>query len=93
MADITYIKMTGGEDVVAKFTKNTDGTVTLLESIRLVIQPGFNVAFIPMFPFVADPKNVTLPASAVQYTLPVSEDLKAEFIKKTSGLITVTPNV
>lgn len=93
MADLKYIKMTGGEDVIAKITKNSDGTVTLLDSIRLVMQPNMTVAFIPMFMFAKDEKNVTLPESAIRYTLDPSEDLKAEFLKKTSGLITVAPKV
>lgn len=93
MADVKYIKMTGGEDVVAKFTENSDGTVTFLEPIRLITQPDFSIAFVPMFIFAEDPKNVTLPANSVRYVLPASADLKAEYLKKTSGLITVSPNV
>lgn len=95
MADTKVARLNSGEYIIAKFSENVDGTVTLFEALQFQVVPTGDpgkpgLAFFPAFPFAEDPKTVTLPKDAIHYSMAPNAQIEAAFRERTSGLI--TPN-
>jgi hypothetical protein len=94
MKDVKVARLNSGEYIICKMSDNPDGTVTLFEALGFQMVPSGDstkqgLAFYVAFPFAADPKNVTLPQSAVLYSMEPNAQIESAFVEKTSGLITV----
>ena len=95
MADVKIVRLNSGEYVVCKLSTNSDGTVTLFEALAFQVVPSGDpskpgLAFFMAFPFAEDPKNVTLPSSAIHYAMTPNAQIESVFREKTSGIITPT---
>lgn len=93
MADIKVVRLSSGEYVICRLSENTDGTTTLFDALAFQMVPSGDpstpgLAFFVAFPFAEDPKNVTLPQSAIHYSMPPNSQIEGIFREKTSGLIT-----
>jgi hypothetical protein len=93
MKNVKVARLSSGEYIICKMSENQDGTVTLLESLGFQMVPSGDsskqgLAFYVAFPFAEDPANVTLPQSAVLYSMQPNAQIQSAFIEKTSGLVT-----
>lgn len=93
MADIKIVRLNSGEHVICRVSNNDDGTVTLFDALAFHMVGGHDssspgLAFFPAFPFAQEPQNVTLPSSAIHYSMEPNSQIESVFREKTSGLVT-----
>lgn len=85
--EISTIKLTSGEEVVAKIMKIEDGVLVLRQPVS--IAPSHNGGPPMLVPsmFTAElDKDVIMYGTAISMIAPTRGDIKASYIKATSGI-------
>jgi hypothetical protein len=83
--EINTIKLTSGEEVVAKIMKIEDGMLVLKQPVSIAPGPQ-SMQLVPSM-FTADlDKDVIMYGTAISMIAPTRADIKASYIKATSGI-------
>jgi hypothetical protein len=87
--NVKILKLVTGEEVVGELVSETDSTVTLKNTVALVIQPtqqGLQMGFIPWASTIEG--DVALKKSDVIYSGPAKDDLKNNYSSMFGGIVT-----
>jgi hypothetical protein len=100
MAEQKLVKLRTGEELIANFTNNSNGTVTFFDALAIHLIPTGNpndpmrLALTPAFPLAKNPRNVTIEEANVFWVLDPDDSLAAEHrritVQQTTGLILPT---
>ena len=83
--EISTIKLTSGEEVVAKIIKIADGMLIIKQPVS--IAPGPNAPQLVPSMFTAElDQEVIMYATAIAMIAPTRGEVKASYIKATSGI-------
>jgi len=83
--EINTIKLTSGEEIVAKIMKIEDGVLVLRHPVSIAPGPQ-NMQLVPsMFTAELD-KDVIMYGSAIAMIAPTRDDIKTSYIKATTGI-------
>ena len=83
--EINTIKLTSGEEVVAKIVKIADGMLVIKQPVSIAPGPQ-NMQLVPSM-FTADlDQEVIMYATAIAMIAPTRGEIKASYIKATSGI-------
>jgi hypothetical protein len=87
------MKTSLGEDLLGDLSENIDGSVTIKKPCLVVIggteQGGFSIRLFPYLPF-AEQKEFTFRKEQVFFQYEAALDLKNEYIRLNSGIVTPT---
>jgi hypothetical protein len=85
--EISTIKLTSGEEVVAKIMKIEDGMLVVKQPVSIGPNPNGGAPMLIPSMFTAEmDKDVILYASAISMVAPTRSDVKTAYIKATSGI-------
>jgi hypothetical protein len=85
--EISTIKLTSGEEVVAKIMKIDDGVLVIKQPVSIGPNPnGGSPVLMPSMFTVEMDKDVILYGSAISMVAPTREDVKVAYIKATTGI-------
>lgn len=83
--EINTIKLNSGEEVVAKIVKIADGMLVIKQPVSIAPGPQ-NMQLVPSM-FTADlDQEVIMYATAIAMIAPTRGEIKASYIKATSGI-------
>ena len=89
--DVRVLKLVTGEEIVAEFVSETTDTITVKNTLSLIIQPsqqGVGYAFVPWCPMVEGDKTIRLEKTL--FTAKATEEFLTAFIlSDVSGGITI----
>ena len=85
--EINTIKLTSGEEVVAKIMKVADGMLVVKHPVSIGPSPAGGAPMLVPSMYTAEmDKDVILYASAISMVAPTREDVKVSYIKATTGI-------
>lgn len=85
--EISTIKLTSGEEVVAKIMNVADGMLVVKHPVSIGPNPqGGAPMLVPSMYTAEMDKDVILYASAISMVAPTREDVKVSYIKATTGI-------
>lgn len=84
--DIISLKLTSGEELVAKFVEETDNSIKVWNPLILSMMQGGQFGLAPYMMTVDPRMNFTLKSSAVVCIARTVEDTANSFIEVTSGI-------
>jgi hypothetical protein len=85
--EINTIKLTSGEEVVAKIMNIEDGMMVIKQPVSIGPNPQGGPPMLMPSMFTAEMnKDVILYASAISMVAPTREDVKVAYIKATTGI-------
>ncbi len=83
--DVISLKMISGEEIIGRYTEETDDTITLTKPLAFMMGPkGAGLA--PMLFSAANETKVRLTKSAVVCMVKTDDDFAKQYIEQTTGL-------
>ena len=90
--DIRVLKLVTGEEIVAEFVSETRDTITVKNTLSLLIQPsqqGVGYAFVPWCPMVEGDKTIRFEKTI--FTAKATEELNRSYSSMFSQIMTPPP--
>ena len=90
--DVRVLKLITGEEIVGEFITETEETITVKNTLSLIIQPsqqGVGYAFVPWCPMVQG--NKTLKFEKTLFVGPATDELVSSYQSMFSQIMTPPP--
>ena len=90
--DVRVLKLVTGEEIVAEFVTETAETITVTNTLSLLVQPsqqGVGYAFVPWCPMVQGNKTIKLEKTI--FTASATDELVASYRSMFSQIMTPPP--